>query len=296
MNFNMHTFLTHCKGIVTGGGRDSSGTPANDAGFLKRSEGVGLGSLNPDTAISATAVAVDPTALNDGSANVIMIGDLNLTDYTPHSSGGATVTSTAATDLDTTAAALETFRDEQAVINDELEQNLDKLSIAVNQAIVDIVAMRAQMSLTADETNARVIKVEETIDSIGNIIWPVSRDYDENTDVLIIRVLASQLTSSTDNDVELDSQIYIKRAGVALSADKDITAPGTVLSTTEQWIEFDLTGLGLLRDDIVTFKLITNGANDTDGEEVLIHALEFAYRSCLVSYDDENDAEGNALR
>lgn len=149
--------------------------------------------------------------------------------------------------------------------------------------------------LTDDETNARVVKVEEAIDTIGRHTFPIPSDYDEATDHLKIRVLASQLTVSTDNDVQLDSNFYVKQAGVALSADLAPAAPGTVLTTTEQWIEFDLSGLGLERDDVVTFRLITNGANDTNAEEVLIHGFEWEYRSTLVSYD-ETDAAGNTLR
>jgi len=151
------------------------------------------------------------------------------------------------------------------------------------------------VSLAADETNARVLHVTEANDSVFHLTVPVPRDYDEETDVLRVRVLASQLTQSTDDDVELDSEVYVKTAGAALGSDLDPTAPGTVLSTTEQWIEFDLTGNSLTRDDVVNFELITNGANDTDGEEVLIHAVQVIYRSCLVSYDEE-DSDGNSLR
>ncbi len=81
----------------------------------------------------------------------------------------------------------------------------------------------------------------------------------------------------------------------ALGADICPAAPGPVLSTTEQWIEFDLSGKSLDRDDVLNFNLITNGLNDTDGEEVLIHAVEVSYRSTLVSYD-LTDAAGNDLR
>jgi hypothetical protein len=149
--------------------------------------------------------------------------------------------------------------------------------------------------LTADETNARVVKVEETTDDIAHLTFPVPRDYDEATDVMKVRVLASMISVSTDDDVELDSEIYVKTAGSALGSDLDVTKPGTVLSTTAQWLEFDLTGNDLERDDVVNFQLITNGGNDTDGEEVLIHAVQVVYRSTLVSYN-RSDASGNALR
>lgn len=166
--------------------------------------------------------------------------------------------------------------------------------------IADVAAIRAKLGMTADETNARVLKIEDDIDTVGNIVFPIPRDYDEATDELRLRVLASQLTVSTDNDVKLDAELYRKRAGVALTADlaPSFTADSAVpiLSTVEQWIEFDLSQLSFLRDDVATIELITNGLNDTDGEEVLIHAIELVYRSTLVSYDDEEDAQGNTLR
>ena len=158
------------------------------------------------------------------------------------------------------------------------------------------VELSSNVALASDETNGRVLKVTNANDSIFHLTRPIPRDYDEQSDLLKVRVLASQATVSTDNDVELDSELYVKTAGSALSSDKDPTAPGTVLSTTEQWIEFDLSGNGLTRDDVAIFELITNGNNDTASEEVLIHAIELVYRSTLVSYQDGDDANGNPLR
>lgn len=157
------------------------------------------------------------------------------------------------------------------------------------------VELSSNVAFAADETNGRVLKVTFTNDSVFHITQPVPRDYDEALDHLKVRVLASMLTVSTDDDVELDSELYVKVPGTALSSDKDPTAPGTVLSTTEQWIEFDLSGNELTRDDVFIFELITNGANDTSGEEVLIHAIEIEYRSTLVSYNEE-DSDRNHLR
>ncbi len=68
--------------------------------------------------------------------------------------------------------------------------------------------------LTADESNARVVLVEQGIDTIGRLSFPVPRDYDEATDTIKVRVLASQLTVSTDDDVQFDSTAYVKTAGV----------------------------------------------------------------------------------
>lgn len=162
------------------------------------------------------------------------------------------------------------------------------------QSLVDTSA------LVAHETNARVILIEQTVDTAGSISFPIPRDYDEATDEFRLRVLASQLTLSVDDDVKLDVELYRKRAGTALSADlapsftSDPAVP--ILSVAEQWVEFDLSQLTFLRDDVATIEVITNGLNDTDGEEVLIHAVELVYRTTLVSYDDEDDAQGNPLR
>jgi hypothetical protein len=144
------------------------------------------------------------------------------------------------------------------------------------------------VALAADETNARVLEVTNANDTVGYLTFPIPRDYDETQDELKVRVLASMVTVSTDDDVELDSELYVKTAGSALGSDLDPTAPGVVLSATEQWIEFDLSGNGLSKDDVANFVLITNGANDTSGEEVLIHAIELLYRSTLVAYSYED--------
>lgn len=153
---------------------------------------------------------------------------------------------------------------------------------------------------TADETNAQALKVEEAVDTVGHVVWKVPRDFDESAQEVTLRVLASQLTSSTDNDVELDLEVYHKTPGSALSADRNPTAPGTVLSTTEAWIEFDLSTIlgtnNISRDDVLFMEVITNGANDTDGEEVLVHDVELVYRSSLVSYDKETTSKAFDLR
>lgn len=276
MLFSPDTFLHALRQIVTGGGRDSDGHPKSDSGYLKRAEGVDLQSITPSSAVTATAAAL--TDNSGGSANTTLAA----IDASMIAVGGSGMTTAQESEYDTT----------MGVIAD----NFADLAAQVNALIVDNANLRAQLGLTADETHARVLKVEETVDEIGNIVWPVPRDYDEATDTLKVRVLASQLTQTTDDDVELDMEAYVKTAGSALGADLNPTAPGTVLSTTEQWIEFDLGGNGLQRDDVLTIELLTDGHNDTNGEEVLIHALEMVYRSTIVSYDDEADASGYDLR
>ncbi len=237
------------------GGGRDGSDAKHDAGFLKRLEGIGLQSIAPTSDLTATAAAL-------------------------------TVADGAGTNNNT----IETITADASVI-----AAVQELADEINKLVLDTAAIRAKLGMTADETNARVIKVEEAIDTIGNIVIPIPRDYDEATDELKLRVLASMVTVSTDNDVQLDSELYKKRPGSALSADLAPAAPSTILSTTEQWIEFNYTGNSFRRDDVAIIELITNGANDTDGEEVLIHSVELVYRSTLVSYDFETTA-GVALR
>ena len=74
----------------------------------------------------------------------------SITEYTPHASGGTTVTSNAATDLDTTAAALNTLVDEvqalqvivAACVTDLTVQNQNDSDIA--QKVIELVATQAQ--------------------------------------------------------------------------------------------------------------------------------------------------------
>lgn len=62
------------------------------------------------------------------------------TAYTPHASGATTVTSNAATDLDTTAAALDTLVDE-----------VTTYEIAISALIVDVEDIRAKFNTLLNE-------------------------------------------------------------------------------------------------------------------------------------------------
>lgn len=271
MIFGPDNFLYLLRSIVTGGGNDANDNPALDAGYKRRAEGIDLASLAPDTAITATAATL--TDSTGGSVNTT----LALVDVTMVAVGGSGMSTAQESEYNATMVVL--------------RDSIADLGSMVNKLTADMVDMRAQMSLTADETNARVIKVEQTIDVIGNIVWPVPRDYDEATDKLTLRVLASQLTVSTDADVQLDAEMYVKAPDTALTADLNPTAPSTNLLTKEQWIDIDFSGEGIQRDEVVIMKLITNGNNDTDGEEVLIHSIEVIYNSTIVSYHEEDSAD-----
>ena len=55
------------------------------------------------------------------------ISDASITDYTPHATGAVAVTSEAATDLDTTAAALNTLADEVTILQSRVNSILAQL-------------------------------------------------------------------------------------------------------------------------------------------------------------------------
>jgi hypothetical protein len=354
MVFDVSNFLHHLRQIVTGGGHDSSGYPKSDSGYLKRAEGVNLGSirrtLTDSTGGSASATLAGTVGVQQvsfdldlaagpmaGTSAADLVTDFALgcrfkllaLDFVTSVAGvgssasqvahleiGATpVTNGTCTITEASTSAVGELTAGAAITGANIGAATDAISVLIaasgtaftaghgtlvvtyqNLDVADAFAsLAAQFAGVADETYARVLKVEQGVDDIGTIEWAVPRDYDEATDSLYVRVLASQLTQSTDDDVQLDAKVYLKTAGSALGADIDPTKPATVLSTTEQWLTFDLSGNSLERDDLVYFNLITDGHNDTDGEEVLIHAIEFVYRSTIVSYDEE-DASGNDLR
>jgi len=176
---------------------------------------------------------------------------------------------------------------------------LSSIKKAEAEFAAKIAALNAAMSGTAAmtlvEVNALAYKIPATINDIGHVHFIVPRDYDEATDTLKIRVLADMVSVAVDTDVQLDAQVYVKHPGSALSADKNPTKPTTILSATAQWLEFCLSRYGLKWGDVVDFKLITDGHNDTAGEEVCIRAIVPVYRSTLVSYN-ERDSSGNDLR
>jgi len=103
----------HTRGIIRG----ASGLTPKAPVYL--GEGGEVSSTPGANFVQMVGIALSATewvlAINQGvgAAPSSHIADVAApTAYTPHSSGGVTVTSTAATDLDTTAAALDTLVDE----------------------------------------------------------------------------------------------------------------------------------------------------------------------------------------
>jgi hypothetical protein len=100
------------------------------------------------THAAATGVAAALTAANPAA----------ITEYTPHAAGGTTVTSNAATDLDTTAAALNTLVDEcqametevSALVADGVTQKA-----VLDAVIVDLADLKQLVNALIDDLQAR---------------------------------------------------------------------------------------------------------------------------------------------
>lgn len=140
------------------------------------------------------------------------------------------------------------------------------------------------------ETNGMTVAIAASQTAGGSFTFQVPHDYDEATDELKIRVMAG-MDGATDVPT-LDATIYRKKAGVALSADLNPDASSALAAATA-WKTIDASGLGLVRDDVLTINLVS-GAHTTNA--VSIHAVELQYRSTLVSYHEEDTADGRFLR
>lgn len=169
-----------------------------------------------------------------------------------------------------------------------IRNNFADLAAKVNTLI-------SAMKGTAAETNLRVLSAPANTTAVGSIEFTVPRDYDEATDIAALRMLVAS-AGATDTPA-LTLNVYRKRAGaniatlaaaVAMSSRFGVTA----LSATARIAEFALSGLGLLRDDVVIIQIVS-AAHTTDA--VLVYSVTPVYRSCLVSYNRE-DTSNNALR
>ena len=110
-----------------------------DAIEFRQSGVVMPGQVTRPAAYTQTFSTADRTHDTDGSAAAAAATATNpaaVTEYTAHAAGATAVTSNAATDLDTTAAALNTLVDECQV-----------LEIALSAVIVDVADIRTNFNL-----------------------------------------------------------------------------------------------------------------------------------------------------
>lgn len=139
------------------------------------------------------------------------------------------------------------------------------------------------------ETNGLTVAAGASSNVLGSFMFQVPLDYDEATDLLMIRAIVG-MDGAVDTPI-FDATIYRKRAQTALSADLNPTAGAAIVASSDVR-EIVLAGADLLAGDSLTINLIS-GAHTTNA--ISLHSLELRYRSTLVSYNEATSA-GVALR
>jgi hypothetical protein len=268
LKLSLNNFLYGIKQIVTGGGQEVHGSNLvpNDGGFI-----------------------VDRPLILETIAPVSVIGAL--VDSSGGTFGGtlsASLTSAAAgTPIGSRVLADATATFSQTITNNNIATIAAVLSTLTNDVATlasKINSLAAGTQLTTTETNSAAIVIAASTTAVGTVVIPIPRDYDEASDYFKIRINADQVTQVTDTNDILTVTAYIKRGTAALGTAIAV-ATTTPLATGAQWIGFDFSGHGFLRDDIVDF-VITIANNATAGEEARIRAIEYSYRSTLVSYHE----------
>lgn len=134
------------------------------------------------------------------------------------------------------------------------------------------------------ETNFEGIELPSSNTDLGTLTFKIPRDYDQTLDYLRVRFLVN---SAGDTDTpSIDSAMYRKRAGAALSDDLDPTISAVVPTNTVKaaWREINADGLGMQPGDGVSFDISTGGTRGTN-DALNIYAIEVIYKSDLVYFD-----------
>jgi len=138
--------------------------------------------------------------------------------------------------------------------------------------------------------NVPIISSAASNTTIATYGFLVPRDYDENSDQIRVRLLARMGGATNTPTLTVASSTTILGSTVGIAG---TSVTSSAITATEAVYEFDLSGQGLTRDEILSF-VITAGAHTTDA--VQIFAVEVVYASCIVSWRDGLDALGNPLR
>ena len=114
------------------------------------------------------AAAAAPAAVTAAAVTVTGSSPNAITNYAAHSSGATAVTSNAATDLDTTAAALDTLEDE-----------VTDVVLTVNENVVDIAASKVELDKLVLDVAAQKVELDKLIldvdlGTVGSFIKAVS--------------------------------------------------------------------------------------------------------------------------
>lgn len=137
----------------------------------------------------------------------------------------------------------------------------------------------------------------------GSVRFVVPRDYDEASDDFGLYIFVA--LAAADANITMTATATVRSLGQAPVAKSAVnfTLPFTTaaapLSTTEQALVANLSGLGLKRNDIVTIALATVG---TTTGTTTIYATQVTFDSCVVSFNETDAAgigsafKGNPLR
>lgn len=151
--------------------------------------------------------------------------------------------------------------------------------------------LAAGVTYTIDADSFPILSVAATNTGLANVSFRVPRDYDENTDILFVHIVA-RMGGATD--VPTVTLVAKKRVtGAAAAVITPVSgSPSAALSAAYQEFTLEFRGAGLLRGQLVDF-LFTSAAHATDALQC--SAIHVSYRSCLVSYN-QVDSANNDLR
>lgn len=255
MKFSPDNFLYMIKQLVTGhNGDDTPVAPQNQSSPLSSAAsadgGVKKETNVPLVAVQSAALALALPALTDNS-------------------GG-----TASTTI--------------AVIADAATANaIAQIALQLN---------RLRLALVTDTTDAGKIPTLVTASgsspTIGTFSFPITRDYDETSDHLFLRIFIN--LANADAAITLtgtptvQSPTGVDTTFAAVTATLPFSTVAQNLSTTEQVLEINLSGLGLVRDDVVAVTLALVG---TTTGNTNIFAIEYLIDSCIVSFNETTNTD-----
>lgn len=168
---------------------------------------------------------------------------------------------------------------------------LDSGFLKDSDDLIGASVLAASVTRITDADGFPTLNAAAGITAVANIQLRVPRDYDENTDILVVR-FSAKMGGATD--VPTLTMAAKKRAvgGAAAAITPVSGSPTAALSATAQQFELTFRGQALLRGQAVEF-LITSGAHATDALQ--LQSFSYSYHSTLVSYN-EFDSSNNPLR
>ena len=139
-----------------------------------------------------------------------------------------------------------------------------------------------------------VSSTQGSTNTFGTISFQVPRDYDQNSDHLILRLVAdSNGTTDTPTITVAASTVSLTSTGSTYAAPVAATSSTTAAMTNTPTIyEIDLSGNKLVRDTLVTAKITTSNHNT---DKANLYAMELVYASCLIAFVDEMTTAGKAV-